>query len=177
LTFDDGPTKNLPRILSILEEENVQGLFFWQAKNVYPTRPWEVVFKQGHEMGTHGYRHCKFTKLSYEGQRNEMRQGKETLEQLTGREIRWFRPPFGLYNEDTIRSADELNLRTMLWQIASWDWKHREDPDQIIRNVTEFTNPGDIILLHELPQTVNILKELIQELRTKGFVLKKPATF
>lgn len=144
---------------------------------MYPTRPWEMVFKQGHEMGTHGYRHSKFTKLSYEQQLREMKRGKEILEDLTGREIKWFRPPYGLYNDDTIRSANQLNLRTMLWQIASWDWKHRNNPEQIILNVNEFTQPGDIVLLHELPQTASILKELIQGLKKKGLVLKKPGIF
>jgi peptidoglycan/xylan/chitin deacetylase (PgdA/CDA1 family) len=164
----------LPGILTALEKEQVQGLFFWQSNHLYPSRPWQRVLDEGHEIGTHGLRHRKLTKLNREQQFEDIGQSKQKLEQLIKQSVAYFRPAFGLYNEDTIACAEALDLKVMLWQVASWDWKLADRPEQIIHNVTQHVQPGDIILLHELPQTLAILPELIQELKIKGLSLKKP---
>lgn len=113
------------------------------------------------------------TKLSLEQQKRELSIGSNQLHHTIGRKPTWYRPPFGLYNDDTMQAAEELGMQVMLWRVASWDWMHAKNPDQIIQNVLDFAEPGDVILLHELPQTARILPELIQELRHKGFLLKK----
>ncbi|HET7521936.1 MAG TPA: polysaccharide deacetylase family protein [Bacillales bacterium] len=177
LTFDDGPTEYLPEILSILKAEDVQGLFFWQTALVGDDgSPWQRVLDEGHLLGSHAHSHPMLTELSYEAQLEEMETSINILEQLTGESVRWFRPPYGLYNEDTIKIAEKLNLDIVLWQVASWDWQHETNEDRIIENVREYTGPGDLVLLHELPQTVNVLRELIGTLRQKGIRLSRPYT-
>lgn len=125
-------------------------------------------------IGTHGHSHRMFTKLTYEEQFSDMKASKEHLESLTGQSIRWFRPPFGLYNEDTMRVAQKFHLNMVLWRVASWDWMHWKDEEKILDNVLEYVEPRDIILLHELPQTVKILSKLIREIREKGIQLARP---
>lgn len=174
LTFDDGPTEYLPELLSILKKEKVQGLFFWQSGLLKEEVPWRRVLDEGHLIGTHAHSHPKLSELSYEEQFAEIEGSKRQLEQLIGREIRYFRPPFGLYNEDTMKIAEKLNLKVVLWQVASWDWKHETNENQIVENVQEYTQAGDVILLHELPRTVKVLAEVIRALREKGLRLSKP---
>jgi len=59
LTFDDGPTKTItPKVLDILEEEDVKATFFVIGKSVesYP----EIVkraYEEGHYIANHGYSH------------------------------------------------------------------------------------------------------------------------
>jgi peptidoglycan/xylan/chitin deacetylase (PgdA/CDA1 family) len=125
-------------------------------------------------IGTHGHSHRMLTKLSYEEQLNDIKASKEHLESITGQPIRWFRPPFGLFNEDTMRAAQKLHLNMVLWQVASWDWMHQKDEEKILDNVLEYVEPGDIILLHELPQTVNVLPQLIHGIQQKGLELDTP---
>jgi peptidoglycan/xylan/chitin deacetylase (PgdA/CDA1 family) len=71
---------------------------------------------------------------------------------------------------------DQLQMNIALWQIASWDWMHEGEENKIVKNVLDNLSPGSIVLLHELPQTVNILPELIHGIRAKGYQLKMPHT-
>lgn len=174
LTFDDGPTDHLPEILSILKEEQVQALFFWQTNRLHQEAPWRRVLQEGHEIGTHTHSHPKLPELSRCRQHEEIAGSKEKLEHLLQRKIAYFRPPYGLYDETTIAVARQLDLSVVLWQVASWDWKHASDPENIVANVVQYTNAGDLVLLHELPQTVRVLKRLIRALKEKGLTMQKP---
>jgi peptidoglycan/xylan/chitin deacetylase (PgdA/CDA1 family) len=176
LTFDDGPTHYLPDLLSILKNEQVQGMFFWQTRLVQANKTWNQLLQEGHLIGTHGHSHRMFTKLSYEEQYNDIKDSKTYLETLTNTPIEWFRPPFGLYNEDTMKVIQRLDLEIVQWQVASWDWMHQKDENKIIDNVLKHVQPGDIVLLHELPQTVNVLTKLIQGIREMGLKLSRPHT-
>ena len=158
-----------------MNKEDVQGLFFWQSSLIESSNPvWESVLKDGHVIGSHAHSHPELPKLSIEEQRIELSQSKTILESVIGEKVNLFRPPFGLYNEDTVTLANELGLQIVLWQVASWDWMHEKDPDMILHNVETYTNPGDLILLHELQQTVHILPELIRRLKAKGYEFAKP---
>jgi peptidoglycan/xylan/chitin deacetylase (PgdA/CDA1 family) len=174
LTFDDGPSEYLSAILSILKAENVQAGFFWQTNRFGVEKSWQRVLSGGHVIGTHSHSHQKLPDLPYDQQYREIQTSKEVLESAIGKTINWFRPPYGLYSEDTMKAAEKLDLDVVLWQVASWDWKHEEDEEMILENVLGHVSAGDIVLLHELPQTVRILPSLIKALREKGFKLSVP---
>ncbi|MCP8615688.1 polysaccharide deacetylase family protein [Salirhabdus salicampi] len=176
LTFDDGPTEYLSEILSILDEKNVQGVFFWQSNLLTNGTPWKRVLSNGHLIGSHAHSHPNFEELIYEEQYEEVRRSKEMLEKMIGNRIEIFRPPYGLYDSNTHRVANELNLRIILWKVASWDWKHGLDEvDDIVENVVDNVSKGDIVLLHELPQTIEALPRIIDGIRQKGLVLAEPS--
>ncbi|WP_228027700.1 polysaccharide deacetylase family protein [Bacillus fonticola] len=169
LTFDDGPSKVLPHLLDVLKSENVPAVFFWQTRLLYAKRPWRRMLDDGHLIGTHTTKHRNLVQLSYEEQYLEIKNSKEKIEKITGIDVQYFRPPFGQYNEDTIKAAKELNVTPIMWRVASLDWELKEDPEQIITNVVENLEDGAIILLHELQQTLDVLPELIRAIRAKGY--------
>lgn len=151
----------------------MQGLFFWQTNKLKRNEEGTYLLKHGHHLGSHAHTHQMLTKQPYENQLSEIKDSKEILEKQFGSRIKYFRPPYGLYNEDTMAILDQLDMNIVLWQIASWDWMHEADPNQIIENVIDHVTPGDIILLHELEQTVEILPELITRIREKGLELRQ----
>jgi peptidoglycan/xylan/chitin deacetylase (PgdA/CDA1 family) len=169
LTFDDGPGRVLPQILDILMLEKVPATFFWQTRLLYLERPWKRVLDEGHQIGTHSTKHLNLTMLNYEEQYQDLKNSVDMIENVTGREVTYFRPPFGRYNDDTINAAKELNLIPVLWRISSMDWELKKNPEKIITNVTEHLESGAIILLHELQQTAVVLSDLIKEIKAKGF--------
>lgn len=169
LTFDDGPGRVLPEILNILKEEKVPAIFFWQARLLHPKRPWKRVLDEGHIIGTHSTKHVNLVKLPQNEQHHDLLNSKRRIESITGQEVKYFRPPFGQYNSDTISAAKAIELTTVLWRISSMDWELKERPEQMITNVTDHLEDGAIILLHELPQTVEALPDLIAEIRHKGY--------
>jgi peptidoglycan/xylan/chitin deacetylase (PgdA/CDA1 family) len=169
LTFDDGPGRVLPEILDILKEEKVPAAFFWQARLLYPKRPWKRVMDEGHMIGTHSAKHNNLVNLQLNEQHQDLLYSKSKIESITGQEVKYFRPPFGQYNNDTISSAKKLGLTPVMWRISSMDWELKDRPEQIITNVTDNLEDGAIILLHELPQTVEALPDLIAEVRRKDY--------
>ncbi|UOR10831.1 polysaccharide deacetylase family protein [Halobacillus amylolyticus] len=169
LTFDDGPSKVLTQILDVLKAENVPAVFFWQSRLLYPKRPWNRVLGEGHIIGSHTTKHSNLTKLSYEEQYKEIQNSITKIERITGNKIKYFRPPFGQYNADTIKAVKQLNGIPVMWRIASIDWELKEDPQQIITNVADNLEDGAVILLHELKQTLEVLPELIKAIRDKGY--------
>ncbi|WP_241535916.1 polysaccharide deacetylase family protein [Indiicoccus explosivorum] len=169
LTFDDGPGKYLTEILDILKQEDVPAMFFWQSRLLYPDRPWKRVLEEGHLIGSHSVRHPDMTRLSYSEQLAELQRSSDRLTEVTGIRPVYFRPPFGQFNDSTLHAAASLELRTVMWRIASLDWELKNRPDDIIKNVTENLEDGAIILLHELAQTVQALPGLIREIKRKGY--------
>ncbi|WP_409250837.1 polysaccharide deacetylase family protein [Bacillus sp. SCS-153A] len=169
LTFDDGPGRSLPEILDILEKEDVKAAFFWQSRLLHHKRPWKRALSSGHLIGTHSCKHKNLVRLSYEEQLEDLSKSMKTIRHITDQDVRYFRPPFGQYNEDTIEAAKNLGMKTILWRVSSMDWELEDDPDQIIKYVMDHLEDKAIILLHELPQTVKILPSLIQQIKEQGF--------
>lgn len=169
LTFDDGPSKFLPDFLDILNAEKVPAVFFWQARLLHHKRPWKRVIEEGHVIGSHTITHPNLTRLDDHQQEKELTVSKRIIEQITKQPVRYFRPPFGQYNESTLEIASSLNLITVMWHVASFDWELKTEPNCIIENVLNHVQPGSIVLLHELEQTLCILPTLIKKLKAKGF--------
>ncbi|WP_246941572.1 polysaccharide deacetylase family protein [Bacillus pinisoli] len=169
LTFDDGPGKHLPLILDILKEKQVKALFFWQSRLLYNGRPWKRVLKDGHLIGSHASNHTNLTSLTKELQYRHIQGSVEKIETITGGQVKYFRPPFGQYNEDTMEILHDLNLTPVMWDLTSYDWNHQENPTCIKTNIISHLQEGSIILLHELKQTTMILPELIDEIRNQGY--------
>lgn len=169
LTFDDGPSRQLPAILTILKEKNVLAHFFWQTKLLYRERPWRRVLGDGHEIGSHTENHKDLTRLTYEEQYRQIKNSVMRIEAITGVRVRYLRPPFGQYNENTLDILAKLELIPVMWEISSYDWEHKASPERIVDNVVSHSRDGSIILLHETKQTVIALPEIIDGLRRRGF--------
>lgn len=169
LTFDDGPSKLLPAILDVLADKDVPAVFFWETRLLYPSRPWKRVLQEGHLIGTHSSKHVNMAKLSYEEQHTALKNSIQKINAITGNEVTYFRPPFGQYNQMTIKAAKQLGLTSVLWRISSFDWELKNDPEQIIENVCNHLEDGAIVLLHETKQTLSVLPTLIDEIRKQGY--------
>ncbi|MBU8906669.1 polysaccharide deacetylase family protein [Desertibacillus haloalkaliphilus] len=169
LTFDDGPSRYLDEILDLLQAKVVPALFFWQSRLLHDQRPWQRVLTEGHKIGSHAHNHKNLVKLDRQQQYEQVKSSVKQIEAITGEPVRYFRPPFGRYNEDTMAAISQLGLTPVMWDISSYDWELKADPSQIICNVANHVRGGSIILLHELAQTVTVLPEIIDKVRDQGF--------
>ena len=120
-------------------------------------------------IGSHSCRHPDLRKMEYQEQYKELFNSKQKLESTTGQPVRYFRPPFGQYDEGTLKVLKDLGMTPVMWSIASLDWELKENPKQIISNVVSNLEEGAIILLHELAQTLLVLPELIRQIRNEGY--------
>lgn len=123
---------------------------------------------EGHVIGNHGVRHEILTNMTRSEQRLEIETSAKAIMEVVGRPVRLFRPPNGLFNTDTIDILNEFGYQMILWKVAAWDWEFPDDPDRIVDNVVQYTKPGDIVLLHEYPQTAAVLRRIIEGLKAHG---------
>jgi peptidoglycan-N-acetylglucosamine deacetylase len=170
LTFDDGPGRYTDQIAAVLHDAGVPAVFFWIGANV--TEPaLGSILARGHQVGSHTMTHARLTQVPEERLLAELSESKRVLA-AGGREVRYFRPPYGAYNERTLSAASELSLKVVLWDVDSRDWELNQRPEQIVQNVLERVRPGSIILLHERAQTLDALPRLIAALREAGYAFR-----
>lgn len=171
LTFDDGPVEEWTlKYLQVLREERVPATFFVigsRAKR-YPhlTR---AIAAEGHELASHSYYHARMAHWKKERIASDIRSSGEIIHEITGQEVRCFRPPYGQFSARMVEAANSVGQTTVMWSIDPWDW-NAKTPEQIINGVIANLRPGSIILLHEgKEKTAKALPEIIKQARTKGY--------
>ncbi|KUN08314.1 polysaccharide deacetylase [Streptomyces yokosukanensis] len=143
LTIDDGSEKD-PRFLQMMQELKIPYTAFLSNYLVEDDYSYFAEMQaQGHTLNNHTLHHPYLPGLSYEGQRTEICGMQDIMEQQFGTRPTVFRPPYGNYNEDTLRAAKSCGIKyAPIWneEVYVDHWEFRED-DQRIRR-------GDIVLTH-----------------------------
>ncbi|MDF3301114.1 polysaccharide deacetylase family protein [Streptomyces tropicalis] len=143
LTIDDGAEKD-PRFLRMMRDLNVPYTAFlsnYLVKDDYGY--FRTVQGHGNTLGNHTLHHPYLPGLSYGEQRHEICDMQDIMQRQFGRRPTAFRPPYGNYNQDTLRAAKSCGIRyAPIWneEVYVDHWEFRAD-DQRIR-------PGDIVLTH-----------------------------
>lgn len=158
-------------ILDTLDKNGVKATFFlvniWLED--YPDKAKEVA-ERGHEIGLHSTTHPHFTRLSKEQMKEELLKNKEMVKKVTGYDAKVFRPPFGDYNNEVIKTAKELGLTTIQWSVDSLDWKENMSAQDITKRIMERVEKGSIILMHNDGQhTPEVIKVVLPELKRQGY--------
>ena len=124
LTFDDGPNPAwTPRLLDILAEHGVHGTFFLvgkfaQAESTLVRR----IADGGHLLGNHSWNHPNLAISTATQVRDELKRTSDLLQQIAGKPVRFFRPPFGARRPAVLRIARELGLAPVTWNAMTDDW-------------------------------------------------------
>lgn len=137
LTFDDGPNDPYTgRLLEILAKHNVRATFFMIGGFVR-RRPDIVreVQAAGHMIGNHTMTHPWLVVESPAQVRRELADCSSVLEDILGEKVGYFRPPHGARRPDVLRTADELGLQPVMWNVFGYDWRPRNDAARIQRYV------------------------------------------
>jgi peptidoglycan/xylan/chitin deacetylase (PgdA/CDA1 family) len=120
LTFDDGPDRrSTPRFLDLLAAHGVTATFFLLGAHVQrEVRLVRDLAAAGHELGVHGWEHRCLALRPPGGLASELIRSRELIEDVTGLEPRWYRPPYGVMTGEGLRAARKAQLQTVLW--SSW---------------------------------------------------------
>ena len=158
-------------LLSIMEEKGVVCTFFmvefWTKK--FPDYV-KKIDEKGHEIGTHSATHPYMSKLSKENIIKELTTSKKAIEDITGKEVKTFRPPYGDYNDNLITTAKEVGLYTIQWDVDSLDWKNLS-ATEITNRVLKRVKNGSIVLFHNNGlHTSESLPKIIDTLKGEGYV-------
>lgn len=168
LTFDDGPHPYYTeQLLDGLKERDVKVTFFVLGKHVeqYPELV-ERMSEDGHLIGNHTYSHMQLNQGNGEAFKEELIRTSKLIEELTGQEVQYVRPPYGTWNKNFEK---ELNMFPVLWTIDPLDWSS-SNVSGIVRKVTTKARENSIILMHdEYKTTVTAALEIIDELKEEGY--------
>lgn len=160
LTYDDGPNDPYTlRLLEILARHNVRGTFFLIGQFVRQ-RPQiaRQIRDSGHLLGNHTMTHPVLLGLSPMEIHEQLASCNASIEDATGEPVRFFRPPHGVRCQRVLRTAAELGLITVMWNVTGRDWTPLQ-PEQIICRISrkvrmnQRRKKGSNILLHDGGQT------------------------
>lgn len=173
LSFDAAwGNEDTQRILEILAKHNVHVTFFMTGGWIdsYPEDV-KAILAAGHDLGNHSENHKNMSQLTNDDKEQEIMKVHDKVKNLTGYEMFLFRPPYGDYDNDVIKTASKCGYYPIQWDVDSLDWKDY-GVDSIISTVctNKHLGNGSIILCHNgAKYTADALDTLITNLKSQGY--------
>ncbi len=173
LSFDAAwGNEDTVQILDILKKNDVKVTFFmtggWVEK--FPEDV-KAISEAGHELGNHSENHKNMSKLSTTECKEELMKVHNKVKELTGIEMKVFRPPYGDYDDDVIKSVYDCGYYPIQWDVDSLDWKNygvQNIVDTVVNH--KALGNGSIILMHNgAKYTASALQSVIDGLKAKGY--------
>lgn len=124
------------------------------------------------EIGDHSYLHPHMTKISTAQMDDDLRKTQAVHQNLTGRQARLFRPPYGEYDASVIQEAARFGMKSVTWEVVTGDPDKHVTAPNIVRTVLARTKPGSIVIMHVNGRgwhTAEALPAVIAGLKKKGY--------
>ncbi|KAJ8328378.1 hypothetical protein O5D80_003736 [Batrachochytrium dendrobatidis] len=156
LTFDDGPTTNVPAILDMLKTNNVKATFFVNGNNFadLAVEPYISILRrahtEGHQIASHTLTHPDLTSLNAAQMWTEMSQNDILIRNIIGKSPVYMRPPYGSINALVLSAMATWGYQVVTWNLDSGDWAHNNDSNMIAENDASYAND---MAGHPIPAT------------------------
>ena len=195
LTFDDGTSTTVtPKILKVLEENNVHATFFLTGSNIERggKRAKELVkkeFEAGHAIANHSYSHdykvlYPNRKLNLNSFLKDFAKTDKILKGILGDDFstRVIRCPGGFMSWKNMSELsdymEENNMVSIDWNALSKDAEGaKKNADQLYKNAVETAKGKEIVvlLMHDTygkEETVKALPKIIKHFKSEGYEFK-----
>lgn len=143
LTIDDGEEKD-PDFLRMMSELRIPYTAFLSDYLINKDYGYfKDMQRRGVALNNHTLHHPYLPGLSYAQQKHEICTMQDIIEKHYGKRPQLFRPPYGNYNQDTLRAAKSCGVKyAPIWdeEVFVDHWEYREWDRDI--------HPGDIVLTH-----------------------------
>lgn len=175
LTFDEGYENGYTaKILDVLKENQVPAAFF--VTGPYLKKETELIKRmvdEGHIVGNHTVNHPSMPNVkNVQTLKEEITKLSEDFSALTGKEMKFFRPPMGEYSEKTLAITRDLGYTTVFWSFAYKDWevKNQKGTEYAYTQIMEGVHDGAILLLHAVSKdNAQVLDRVIKDLKSQGY--------
>ncbi len=163
LTMDDGQTQ-LPIASKLMQAAHIPFTMFLIAPVAAKNPPF---FRQLEDAGgvieDHTITHPVMRGLSYERQRHEICTARDSERTTFGITPRFFRPPYGEYDHNTLKAAHDCGLQ------AVFSWSETVNDGKVYYQTSSAKiEPGDIILMHFRPAFVADVKAALAAIHAAG---------
>lgn len=198
LTFDDGPSvTNTPKVLDILDKNNIKGTFFVTGKSLSmgeePKKLLKEIVEKGHAIGNHTFSHdYKYLypnrKMNVDNIMADLNKNDKLMKEILGDDFktRVIRFPGGYWSwkERTPmkNKMTELGIQNIDWNALNADAEGKKKNATELLDFTkksvEALGPNAdsvVVLMHDTygkEETVKALPGIIDYLKSKGFEFK-----
>ncbi|HVY11622.1 MAG TPA: polysaccharide deacetylase family protein [Mycobacteriales bacterium] len=151
VTFDDGPhPEGTIAVLDELDRLGWHATFFVVGTQVerYPDVVAETL-RRGHGVELHGYDHRYSIARTPWGIADDLKRGRDTVGEATGRAPTWWRPPYGVMSGPSYLAARALGMRPVLWSAWGRDWRSAATPESVVGDLEAGRPAGGTLLLHD----------------------------
>ena len=156
-------------MLDIFDSYKVKTTFFiggsWAEKEVPLLKE---IYNRGHEIGNHGYLHKDHSKLSIQGNRNEIEVTNKLLKEILTVESKYFAPPSGAIGNNMLQVCEELDMKVIMWSKDTIDWRDN-DYNLIFQRATKKIENGDLVLMHPTAHTIKALPLILTFYKQNGY--------
>jgi peptidoglycan/xylan/chitin deacetylase (PgdA/CDA1 family) len=164
ITIDDGQHQD-PMWPELVTKAKVPVTSFLTYYMVWKSGDYFKSFQtNGGGINNHGKKHLRYDELPYAEQQKELCSSADRLGEMYGRQPILFRPPYGDYNDNTLKA-----VRTCGQKLAVL-WTHAVDHGEWESEFNQPLEAGGIILLHFEPSFPMDLLVALQEISKAGLV-------
>jgi peptidoglycan-N-acetylglucosamine deacetylase len=172
LTFDDGPhAERTPRLMQILEDLHCPATFFVLGESCQANPgTLAALISSDFEIGNHSMTHRNLREAGEDRIHSEIDGLEDVLAAAGAGHSHLFRPPYGNANRRVVEHAfGELGMDICMWSIDTNDWRQGTTSEEIIDQITEHAQGGDIILMHDIhTKAVEVVPVIVPRLRERG---------
>ncbi len=160
-------TEFLQNMLEILEKYDAKCTFFvggtWVKENPDMLK---LIYEKGHEIGNHGTNHKEHANLNSQQNISEIQSCHDEVKKVLGIDMNLFAPPGGSYSVGTVKAAESLGYKTILWTRDTIDWRDK-DTNLIYSRAINNLHSGDLILMHPTACTRDALESILTCIKSK----------
>lgn len=162
-TFDDGPSGEYTiDIVNELLKNKARATYFMVGSKMYTyEKSLLYAYQNKMEIGSHTYNHINLKKAKETLAKEELEKTDILYNEITGSNIKLLRPPYGAYNDKTLKNYD---YAFVTWNIDTNDWRYRNSKyieEHILSHVTD----GSVILMHDsYKTTVEAVRNVLPKL-------------
>ena len=174
LTFDDGPVPGVTEfVLEELSLRQMKATFFMVGENIYKHAGLaKKVVQQGHQIGNHTHQHLNGRQSSRETYWENFIQCQLAIQEILGRRVHLFRPPYGRLKRDQRKDILKTH-QIIMWDVIPGDFERSAIANSVLYKTQKYTRNGSIILFHDQIKTEKILRDVLPDyldyLQRKGY--------
>lgn len=171
LSFDCAwGAEDFDSMMETLDKHNVKATFFMTGGFVSDNPECvKTLVEKGHEPGNHSEHHYDMATITAGEMKTEIMDVHKKVKELTGKDMKVFRPPYGSYNNELIDTVYGCDYYPIQWDVDSLDWKGIS-AGEITKRVTGKVTNGSIVLFHNAGEhTPEALPDILDYLLGEGY--------
>lgn len=171
LSFDCAwGAEDFDSMMETLDKHNVKATFFMTGGFVSDNPECvKALVEKGHEPGNHSEHHYDMATITAGEMKTEIMDVHKKVKELTGKDMKVFRPPYGSYNNELIDTVYGCDYYPIQWDVDSLDWKGIS-AGEITKRVTGKVTNGSIVLFHNAGEhTPEALPDILDYLLGEGY--------